>query len=207
MSLSNDLWERNFNLALQSLNTKFVQGIKTGKLPKIKFQLYVAQDYYFLKSFAKAYGLAISKCEDNESIKVLSQLLLGVSEELLLHESYSKKWDINLKSNFIRTETKNYTDFLENISKNKNCIEILSAMTPCMRLYSWIGQSLIKYKENNPYKDWIVTYSDSTFDKLAKSLEELIDQKPNHSKFDDLNVFYEKAMQLELEFFDAYSDF
>ena len=44
MSLSHDLWERNFDLALQSLNTKFVQGIKTGKLPKTKFQLYVAQD-------------------------------------------------------------------------------------------------------------------------------------------------------------------
>ena len=207
MSLSNDLWERNFNLALQSFNTKFVQGIKNGKLPKNKFQLYVAQDYYFLESFAKAYGLAISKCEDKGSIKVLSELLLGVSEELQLHENYSKKWDINLESNFIRTETKKYTDFLENISKNNSCIEILSAMTPCMRLYSWIGQSLIKYKENNCYEDWIVTYSDSTFDKLAKSLEELIDQKANNSKFDELNVFYEKAMQLELEFFDAYSDF
>jgi len=207
MSLSNDLWERNFNLALQSFNTKFVQGIKNGKLPKIKFQLYVAQDYYFLESFAKAYGLAISKCEDKGSIKVLSELLLGVSEELLLHENYSKKWDINLESNFIRTETKNYTDFLENISKNNSCIEILSAMTPCMRLYSWIGQSLIKYKENNRYEDWIVTYSDSTFDKLAKSLEELIDQKANYSQLNELNVFYEKAMQLELEFFEAYSDF
>ena len=207
MSLSHDLWERNYDLALQSLNTKFVQGIKTGKLPKIKFQLYVAQDYYFLKSFAKAYGLAISKCEDKISIKVLSELLLGVSEELLLHESYSKKWDINLQSNVIRTETKNYTDFLENTSKNNSYIEILSAMMPCMRLYSWIGQSLIQYKENNSYKDWIVTYSDSTFDQLAKSLEELIDQKANYSQFDELNVFYEKAMRLELDFFDAYSDF
>ena len=207
MSLSNDLWERNFDLALQSLNTKFVQGIKTGKLPKTKFQIYVAQDYYFLESFARAYGLAISKCKDKSSIKVLSELLLGVSEELLLHESYSKKWDINLKSNFIRKETKNYTDFLENTSKNNTCIEILSAMTPCMRLYSWIGQSLIQYKENNCYKDWIVTYSDSTFDKLAKSLEELIDNKDNYSKFEELNVFYAKAMKLELEFFDAYSDF
>ena len=207
MSLSNDLWERNFDLALESLNTKFVQGIKTGKLPKIKFQLYVAQDYYFLESFARAYGLAISKCEDKISIKVLSELLLGVSEELLLHESYSKKWDINLQSNVIRTETKNYTDFLENTSKNNSYIEILSAMMPCMRLYSWIGQSLIQYKENNSYKDWIVTYSDSTFDQLAKSLEELIDQKANYSQFDELNVFYEKAMRLELDFFDAYSDF
>jgi len=207
MSLSNDLWERNFDLALQSLNTKFVQGIKTGKLPKTKFQIYVAQDYYFLESFARAYGLAISKCKDKSSIKVLSELLLGVSEELLLHESYSKKWDINLKSNFIRKETKNYTDFLENTSKNNTCIEILSAMTPCMRLYSWIGQSLIQYTENNCYKDWIVTYSDSTFDKLAKSLEELIDNKDNYSKFEELNVFYAKAMKLELEFFDAYSDF
>tara|TARA_Y100001933_G_scaffold246127_1_gene277589 strand:+ start:1308 stop:1931 length:624 start_codon:yes stop_codon:yes gene_type:complete len=207
MSLSHDLWERNFDLALESLNTKFVQGIKTGKLPKIKFQLYVAQDYYFLESFARAYGLAISKCEDKISIKVLSELLLGVSEELLLHESYSKKWDINLQSNVIRTETKNYTDFLENTSKNNSYIEILSAMMPCMRLYSWIGQSLIQYKENNSYKDWIVTYSDSTFDQLAKSLEELIDQKANYSQFDELNVFYEKAMRLELDFFDAYSDF
>ena len=207
MSLSNDLWERNFDLALQSLNTKFVQGIKTGKLPKTKFQIYVAQDYYFLESFARAYGLAISKCKDKSSIKVLSELLLGVSEELLLHESYSKKWDINLKSNFIRTETKNYTDFLENTSKNHTYLEILSAMAPCMRLYSWIGQSLIKFEENNSYKDWIVTYSDCSFDELAKSLEGLIDQRADYSQFDELNVFYTKAMKLELDFFDAYSDF
>tara|TARA_Y100000589_G_scaffold119095_1_gene113387 strand:- start:50 stop:673 length:624 start_codon:yes stop_codon:yes gene_type:complete len=207
MSLSHDLWERNFDLAIQSLNTKFVQGIKTGKLPKKKFQIYVAQDYYFLESFARAYGLAISKCEDKGSIKVLSELLLGVSEELLLHESYSKKWDINLKSNFIRTETKNYTDFLENTSKNNSYLEILSAMAPCMRLYSWIGQSLIKFEENNSYKDWIVTYSDCSFDELAKSLEGLIDQRADYSQFDELNVFYTKAMKLELDFFDAYSDF
>ena len=207
MTLSNDLWERNFHLALKSLNTKFVQGIKTGKLPKKKFQLYVAQDYYFLESFARAYGLAISKCEDKGSIKVLSELLLGVSEELLLHESYAKKWDINLKSNLIRTETKNYTDFLEDISKNNNCTEILSAMTPCMRLYSWIGKSISSYKENNSYKDWIITYSDNAFDQLAKSLEELIDQRSYYSQFDELNVCYEKAMKLEVKFFDAYSDF
>ena len=96
MQLSQLLWNENFNIAQESLDTKFVQGIKSGNLPKKNFQAYLAQDYFFLESFAKAYGLAISKSEDKHTIKILSQLLMGVSEELVLHESYSKQWGIDL---------------------------------------------------------------------------------------------------------------
>ena len=59
MSISNTLWESNYDLALLSLKSKFVQGLKNGNLPKIIFQEYVAQDYFFLESFSKAYGLAV----------------------------------------------------------------------------------------------------------------------------------------------------
>ena len=79
MLISNTLWESNYELALLSLKSKFVQGIKNGNLPKNIFQEYVAQDYFFLESFARAYGLAVSKSIDKNSIKVLSQLLVGVS--------------------------------------------------------------------------------------------------------------------------------
>ena len=48
MLITQKLWERNYNLASLSLNTKFVQGIKNGDLPKTKFQEYLAQDYFFL---------------------------------------------------------------------------------------------------------------------------------------------------------------
>ena len=40
MSLTQKLWDSNYDLALLSLNTKFVQGIKNGDLPKTKFQEY-----------------------------------------------------------------------------------------------------------------------------------------------------------------------
>tara|TARA_Y100001968_G_scaffold276124_1_gene270249 strand:+ start:394 stop:1020 length:627 start_codon:yes stop_codon:yes gene_type:complete len=207
MLLTQRLWERNHNLASLSLNTKFVQGIKNGDLPKTKFQEYLAQDYFFLESFARAYGLAVSKAKDKENIKTLSELLLGVSEELILHETYAKEWGIDLSTNSIEIATKQYTDFLEKVSINLSLIEIMCAMTPCMRLYSWLGKKLFNMTSNNPYKAWILTYSDESFDNLTKSLENLIDEYKYSYDFDQINFLYKRAMELELDFFNAYSSF
>ena len=207
MLITQKLWERNYNLASLSLNTKFVQGIKNGDLPKTKFQEYLAQDYFFLESFARAYGLAVSKSRNKKNIKTLSVLLSGVSEELILHETYAKEWDIDLTTNSIGPATKKYTDFLEEVSLNLSLIEIMSAMTPCMRLYSWLGKKLLKMISDNPYKEWILTYSDESFDNLAKSLENLIDEYDESYDIDQINFLYKKAMELELDFFNAYSSF
>ena len=207
MLITQKLWERNYNLASLSLNTKFVQGIKNGDLPKTKFQEYLAQDYFFLESFARAYGLAVSKSRNKKIIKTLSVLLSGVSEELILHETYAKEWDIDLTTNLIGPATKKYTDFLEEVSLNLSLIEIMSAMTPCMRLYSWLGKKLLNMISDNPYKEWILTYSDESFDNLAKSLENLIDEYDESYDIDQINFLYKKAMELELDFFNAYSSF
>ena len=88
-----------------------------------------------------------------------------------------------------------------------SCIEILVAMTPCMRLYAWIGKKLSASTSNNLYKDWIVTYSDENFEKLANSLEEIIDTYKGSYDLDQLNYLYQEAMNLEVQFFEAYSDF
>ncbi len=207
MLITQKLWERNYNLASLSLNTKFVQGIKNGDLPKTKFQEYLAQDYFFLESFARAYGLAVSKSRNKKNIKTLSVLLSGVSEELILHETYAKEWDIDLTTNLIGPATKKYTDFLEEVSSNLSLIEIMSAMTPCMRLYSWLGKKLLNMISDNPYKEWILTYSDESFDNLSKSLENLIDEYDESYDIDQINFLYKKAMELELDFFNAYSSF
>ena len=207
MLITQKLWERNYNLASLSLNTKFVQGIKNGDLPKTKFQEYLAQDYFFLESFARAYGLAVSKSRNKKNIKTLSVLLSGVSEELILHQTYAQEWDIDLTTNLIGPATKKYTDFLEEVSLNLSLIEIMSAMTPCMRLYSWLGKKLLNMISDNPYKEWILTYSDESFDNLAKSLENLIDEYDESYDIDQINFLYKKAMELELDFFNAYSSF
>ena len=207
MQITEKLWESNSELALLCLNTKFVQGLKTGTLPKHIFQEYLAQDYFFLETFARAYGLAVSKSNDKHSIRTLSKLLMGVSKELILHETYAKNWEIDLSNNFIKPATKNYTDFLDDISKKLSAVEIMFAMTPCMRLYSWIGKKLLSMGFENTYKEWIITYANENFENLVKSLENLIDDFQDSYDIVKANYLYKRAMELELDFFNAYSDF
>ena len=207
MNITKKLWEDNYEIALLSLNTKFVQSLKNGSLPKNIFQEYLAQDYFFLETFAKAYGLAVSKSSDKYSIRKLSELLMGVSEELILHETYAKEWDIDLSNNYIKKATKNYTDFLDDTSKRLSAVEIMFAMAPCMRLYSWIGKSLYKEDFDIKYKEWIIAYSDESFNKLANSLENLIENYKEKYDINQAKFLYRRAMELELDFFEAYSDF
>ena len=56
-------------------------------------------------------------------------------------------------------------------------------------------------------RDRILTYSDGSFDNLAKSLETLIDEYDESYDIDQINFLYKKAMELELDFFNAYSSF
>ena len=207
MPITKKLWMDNHEIALLSLNTKFVQGLKTGSLPKNIFQEYLAQDYFFLETFARAYGLAVSKSKDKYSIRKLSELLMGVSEELILHETYAKEWDIDLSNNYIKKATKDYTDFLDYTAKKLSTIEIMFAMTPCMRLYAWIGKILYKEDFDDKYKEWIITYSDDGFENLANSLENLIETYKESYDINQAQSLYKRAMELELHFFNAYSDF
>jgi thiaminase (transcriptional activator TenA) len=51
------------------------------------------------------------------------------------------------------------------------------AMTPCMRLYAFLGQQLAQGGiPNHQYADWIKTYSSPEFEELAQLLESICDR-------------------------------
>lgn len=44
---------------------------------------------------------------------------------------------------------------------------IIAAMTPCMRLYAFLGQEIercVRPESNHPYQEWIDTYSSADFE-------------------------------------------
>jgi thiaminase (transcriptional activator TenA) len=124
-------------------------------------------------------------------------MLNGVMDELKLHASYAARWHIDLAEVVAAPATLAYTDFLLRIAALRSLGETCAAMTPCMRLYAFIGQSL---PAHGPYAEWVQTYAAAEFEALAQTLERLLD-----TYGDEANAAepYRRAMQLEVDFFEA----
>jgi thiaminase/transcriptional activator TenA len=205
MSTARQLWSANSELAEHCLQHPFLQGLALGTLPRPRFAAYLAQDAFFLESFARAYALAIAASPDRVSLLAFNALLQGVLEELQLHAGYASRWQIDLDATTPLPATTAYTDFLLDTARRGEADQISAAMTPCLRLYAWLGQRL-RAQVGHPdhaYADWIDTYADPAFETLALRLETLLDRLA--APTDAVEHTYRRAMELELGFFDAHS--
>ncbi|MDP9396281.1 MAG: TenA family protein [Actinomycetota bacterium] len=200
MSLARAMWEANGDLADAALTHPFVRGLADGTLPRQVFAGYVAQDAYFLEAFARAYALALATSPDRAGVEAFADLLAGVREELRLHGSYAQRWDIDLRAVTPRAATLAYTDFLFATAATGGVGRTCAAMTPCMRLYAHLGQSLAGGHADT-YAEWVTTYADPGFEGLAATLERLLDGYAPDSP--EVRGTYRRAMQLEVAFFDA----
>ncbi|MGV0719753.1 TenA family protein [Mycolicibacterium elephantis] len=200
MTLAEQLWSENADVVAEVLDNPFVRGIGDGSLDRNLFAGYVAQDAYFLESFARAYALALARSPDTATLLTFADLLAGIREELRLHESYASSWGIDMANVEPAPATLAYTEFLLATAATGSVGVVCAAMTPCMRLYAHVGTAL-DADTAGPYRQWVETYADPGFDEVAALLEKLLDQH-----VDDLTAAraaYRRAMRLELAFFDA----
>ena len=201
MSLAQRLWDINGDLAARIRLHDFVQGLGDGSLPLESFKRYVAQDAYFLDAFARAYAFCLANGTSRDDLYTFSELISGVVEELKLHKSYTERLQVDLLGVTPVAATKFYVEFLLNTARRGKLGETLAAMTPCMRLYAWLGQSLAKTNVAPTYVDWVKTYSDPGFEALAARLEALLDAHAADTPAVRAN--YRRAMELEYSFFAA----
>jgi thiaminase/transcriptional activator TenA len=203
MSLSTTLWNRNHDLVTACLDHPFVQGIGDGTLAERKFAYYVGQDAFFLEAFARAYSLTAAKADRWSVFQVFHTLATGVLEELRLHEGYALEWGVNLRTIQPGQATRQYTDFLLSTAWSQPVAVTAVAMAPCMRLYAFLGQSLLTQQSGSrhPYSEWIDTYGSDEFDPLAQQLEAIVDETGHENEV--MQTTYRYAMEYELNFFDA----
>lgn len=200
MLLSARLWTDSADIAADVLAHPFVQGIGDGSLPRELFAGYLAQDAFFLESFARAYALALTRSPDTPTLLTLADLLAGVRRELGLHASYAGSWGIDMAGVQPLPATSAYTEFLLATACTQELGVIYAAMTPCMRLYAWLGASLDADRAG-PYAQWVQTYADPGFERTVCSLERLLDEQAGDTGA--VRSAYARAMRLEFEFFDA----
>jgi thiaminase/transcriptional activator TenA len=200
VSLARRLWTDSADLAAAALDHPFVRGLADGSLPRERFAGYVAQDAFFLQAFARGYAMAVVRSPDRAGLEAFADLLAGVREELRLHDGYAARWGIDLAGVEPAPATSAYTDFLLATAATGGLGETCAAMTPCMRLYAFLGRSLAG-RAAEPYAEWVTTYADPGFEALAATLEELLDTYAADTPA--VARAYRRAMELELAFFAA----
>ncbi|PIN11147.1 Aminopyrimidine aminohydrolase [Handroanthus impetiginosus] len=213
----------------QALYTPFVVCLAAGNLKLDTFRHYIAQDVHFLRAFAQAYEMA-EECADDDDAKVgICELRKNVLEELKMHNSFVQEWGFDLpKESTPNAATVKYTDFLlatasgkiEGVKapgklatpfeKTKLAAYTLGAMTPCMRLYAFLGKEFQLFLDANegihPYKKWINNYSSESFQAAALQTEDLLDKLSVSLTGEELTIIeklYHQALKLEIEFFLA----
>ena len=201
MSLAQRLWDINGDLAARIRLHEFVEGLGNGSLPIESFKRYVAQDAYFLEAFARAYAFCLANGSSRQDLYDFSELISGIVEELKLHKSSAERLQIDLSGVTPVAATKFYVEFLLNTARRGRLGETIAAMTPCMRLYAWLGQSLARTDVAPTYADWVKTYSDPGFEALAVRLESLLDKHATDTPA--IRANYRRAMELEHSFFAA----
>lgn len=202
MSLSQTLWQTHQDIAIATLNHPFVQSLGDGSLDKAKFAYYVGQDAFFLEAFARAYSIAAAKAPNWEVFQVFHRLADGVMAELNLHDGYAQAWGVDLRTVEPGQATRQYTDFLLNTAWSADPGTTAVAMSPCMRLYAFLGQSLATHQSQpHAYSAWVDTYSSDQFEPLAQQLEQLVDAQAANTPA--IRRTYRYAMDCELNFFEA----
>src|SRR4029078_10667076 len=194
MTLSAQLWSDNADVAADVLAHPFVRGVGDGSLPRTLFAGYLAQDAFFLESFARAYALALARSPDTSTLLTLADLLTGVRQELGLHASYAGSWGIDMAGVEALPATLAYTEFLLATAATQELGVIFAAMTPCMRLYAWLGASL-DAGPAGPDAPWVQSYADHEFEATAVALERLLDEQ---AETQAVRTAYRRAMRLEL---------
>ncbi|GAB4835466.1 beta ketoadipyl CoA thiolase, th2, variant 2 [Ancistrocladus abbreviatus] len=192
--------------------TPFVLCLAAGNLKLDSFRHCVAQDVHFLKAFAQAYIMAEEYADDDDAKILITELGKKAVEALKMHYSFVQEWGSDLvKESPINSATVKYTNFLSAtlsgkiegvkctgklatpFEKTKLAAYTLGAMTPCMRLYAFIGKELQPFlhldDRGHPYKKWIDNCSSEGF------------QVCYGEELDVIEKLYQQAMKLEIEFF------
>jgi thiaminase (transcriptional activator TenA) len=200
MTLSARLWAANSDLAQLALTHPFVTGIADGSLPPQRFAAFIAQDVFFLDAFARAYALALVRAPDTATLLTLADLIGGVRAELGVHNSSIGIGAVDAMTVEPTPATLAYTDFLVAVAATRGDGLIYAAMTPCMRLYAFLGSNLNPGPADR-YADWITTHAHPEFQALTARLEWLLDSSVPDAVA--ASTLYRRAMTLELDFFDA----
>lgn len=151
----------------------FIVELMNGTLDTQKFSFYIQQDTLYLGVYGKILS-GIAERLDNPEYKKAFVFFAEDSMyvEKSMQEVYKEAFEMKEADKKSPSCTL-YTSFLESCFYTKPVEVSLSSVLPCFWIYLKVGEYLVanQKKGQNPYQDWIDTYSG---DEFAKSVDNVL---------------------------------
>lgn len=189
MKFTDRLWDSVESIWKGYLEHPFVTGLGDGTLDQGKFQHWLKQDYVYLVEYSRLMAIGAEKSPDLKTMNMFSEMLHGtLFGEMELHRGYAAEFGIS-EDELLLTEASAvntaYTSYMLNHAQRGDAAAVAACLLACAWSYNYIGRSLSdKYpeQENNPYKQWVETYSGEDFTSLNGTamtlLNKLAEGKP-----------------------------
>lgn len=155
----------------------FVEGLRTGTLPRDNFLHYLKQDYIFLIHFARAWALAAAKAETLAEIQAAAATVKSLAHhEMPLHVQICASAGIDaaaLQATEEAPANLAYTRDVLEAGYSGDFLDLMAALTPCVLGYGEIGARL--RGSGGSYCDCVNTYAGEGYQELCRDVGELID--------------------------------
>jgi len=208
MLFTGQIWSETKPLFDKILCHPFNNELMSGELEALKFQYYIAQDALYLLDFAKALSILASKSESSKEVLEFIQFAEGaIVVEKALHEHYFKKFDI-LSPNNKMPACFAYTNFLIRTCTTESFEVGVVSLLPCFWIYREVGNYIYQNakKIENPYSEWINTYSGKEYSLLVDRFISIVDQlafESSNSQIFKMKSVYIQSTRLEYWFWEA----
>lgn len=179
MKFSNYLWQTIAPIYQQIICHPFNDELAEGTLDIKRFVFYMEQDAHYLISFSKALAFIAARTDSSENVHHFLNFSLGaLVAERQLHANFLAKndnWDLPSPACIV------YTQYLIATAATAPLVEAIAAVLPCFWIYREVGHHIAaNTKKNNPYKQWIETYSSQEFSEVTDQAISILDDLASH---------------------------
>lgn len=203
------LLTRNHTQLQQIYSHPFNIALFKGILHPTTFEFYLKDDFIYLQQFSLSLNELSIRC--SASNPQLSADLLYLSEDVVESEKqmqihYKKQLQYHNNSK-AGTVISSYIEHQKQSISNQPFPVALCSVLPCFWIYYQLGiihQDTSK-NDDNPYKEWISTYSSASFINATLMLADSVDclaENSSHEVKQLIQYEFQQGTQYELAFFN-----
>ena len=163
-SLADYLWEQTAEYQQQALNSSYIHGLKEICLDPSEFGAFMVQDAVYLYEGMVSMNKAAARSNTNATVQ--NFLKSNADDWKGYYESMYEAWHIKTTEGIqLGNAAEKYVSDIRKVADEEEPVYTILALTPCAKLWPWLGKQIGSGKDNfGVYTSWVEYNLDPTYE-------------------------------------------